>query len=81
MTETALVRIYDTPKGPHVYFGDVRIHHWTVGLATAFIGALCLIFDKDKRRRPFYALLCFGGFVAFLDDLPDFVSFLEGAES
>jgi len=80
MTENALIRIYDTPKGPHVYFGDVRIHHWLVSLAAAFIGALGLIFDKDKMRRPFYALLCIGSVVAFLDDLPDFISFFEGSQ-
>jgi hypothetical protein len=81
MTETALIRIYDTPKGPHVYLGDVRVHHWIVGLGTAFVGTLGLIFDRNKRRRPLYLLLCLGGFIAFLDDIPDFVSFVEGSEA
>ena len=77
MAQESLIKIYDTPKGPHVYFADIRLHHWTAGLVAAGIGALGLLFDKNKKRRGFYLLLCLAGSVAFLDDLPDFVSFLE----
>ena len=71
------MRIYNTPKGPHVYFADFRIHHWTAGLVAAVIGALGLLFDKNKKRRGFYFLLCLAGSVAFLDDFEDFASFVE----
>lgn len=77
MAQESLIKIYDTPKGPHVYVADIRIHHWIAGLVTAAIGALGLLFDKNKKRKGLYFLLCFTGFVAFLDDLPDFISFLE----
>ena len=77
MSQNDLIRIYNTPKGSHVYFGDVRVHHWTGGLIATIIGTLGLFFDEDKDRRPFYMALLVGGVVAFLDDLPDFMLFLE----
>jgi hypothetical protein len=77
LIQNDIVRIYSTPKGPHVYFGDHRVHHWTVGLIATVVGALGLIFDKNKNRKPLYAILCVGGTIAFLDDLPDFIHFLE----
>jgi len=80
MTENTLIRIYDTPKGPHVYFGDLRVHHWAAGLGALFIGTFGLFLDKQKDRRFLYALLCIGGFVAFLDDLSDFLLLFEDAQ-
>jgi len=71
------IKIYNTPKGPHVYIGDIRVHHWTVGLITYCAGILGLFFDENKSRRPLYWLLCLTGFIAFLDDFPDFTSFIE----
>lgn len=77
MTQEALIRIYSTPKGPHVYAGDFRIHHWMGGLVAVGIGVLGLLFDKNKKHRDSYFLLCLVGSIAFLDDLPDFISFLQ----
>lgn len=77
MTQKSFVRIYNTPKGPQVYAGDFRIHHWMAGLVTAGIGVLGLLVDENKKRRGFYFLLCLAGTIAFLDDLPDFVSVLQ----
>jgi hypothetical protein len=76
MTENA-IRVYNTPNGPQVYFGTVRIHHWQAGLASAVIGALGLRFDDDKKRKNLYGALLIGGAVAFLDDLPDFIKFID----
>ena len=76
MSETSLIRIYNTPKGPHVHIGDIRVHHWTVGMASATLGILGLIFDNNKKHRAFYVMLSVVGIIAFIDDLPDFLDFL-----
>jgi len=77
MAQGPLLRVYDTPKGPHVYLADIRIHHWMAGLGTATIGVLGLLFDKNKKQRGIYLVLCFAGCIAFLDDFEDFVFFVE----
>jgi len=76
MTENT-IRVYNTPNGPQVYFGTVRIHHWHAGLASAAIGALGLLFDDNKKRKNLYGVLLIGGAIAFLDDLPDFITFID----
>jgi hypothetical protein len=76
MTENA-IRIYNTPNGPQVYFGTVGIHHWHVGLASAVIGALGLLFDDNEKRKNIYDFLLVGGTITFLDDLPDFIRFVD----
>ena len=76
MAENA-IRVYNTPNGPQVYFGTVRIHHWEAGLATAIAGGLGLLFDDSKKRKNLYDVLVIGGVLAFLDDLPDFFKFLD----
>jgi len=48
-----------------------------VGAATAAIGALGLLFDDNKKRKNLYDLLVVGGTKAFLDDLPDFIIFID----
>jgi hypothetical protein len=76
MTENA-IRIYNAPGGPQVFVGGVRIHHWQAGLASAVIGGLGMLFDDNKKRKNLYDVLIIGGAIAFLDDLPDFVKFLD----
>ena len=76
MTENA-IRVYNTPNGPQVYFGTVRIHHWHVGLTSAVIGALGLLFDDSEKRKDLYSALLIGGTITFLDDLPDFLTFID----
>jgi len=76
MNENA-IRVYNTPNGPQVYFGNVRIHHWHSGLASAIIGGLGLLFDDNKKRKNLYDVLVIGGAIAFLDDLPDFIEFID----
>jgi hypothetical protein len=76
MTDNA-IRIYDTPNGPQVFVGNVRIHHWQAGAAAAVIGTLGLLFDDDQKRKNLYDVLVIGGAVAFLDDLPDFIKFID----
>ena len=75
-----LIRIYRTPQGPQVYFGDLRIHHWPMGLASAIIGVLGLIFDDNDDRRDYYTTLFLGGAIIFIDDLPDFITFIRGLQ-
>jgi hypothetical protein len=76
MTENT-IRVYNTPNGPQVYFGNVRIHHWHVGAAATLIGALGLLFDDDKKRTNLYRTLLIGGAIVFVDDLPDFITFID----
>jgi hypothetical protein len=71
------IRVYNTPNGPQVYFGTVRIHHWPIGLTSAIIGALGLLFDDNKKRTNLYSALLIGGAITFLDDLPDFITFID----
>jgi hypothetical protein len=78
MVQDNLIRIYNTPKGPHVYLGDFRVHHWMGGLVAGGIGVWGLISDKNKNRRDLYLFLCLAGSLAFLDDLADFISFIQG---
>lgn len=76
MTENA-IRVYDTPNGPQVYLGDIRVHHWQAGAASAIIGGLGLLFDDNKNRKDRYGALLLGGILIFLHDLPDFVAFMD----
>lgn len=76
MTEN-VIRVYNTPNGPQVYFGNVRIYQWQAGAAAAVIGALGLLLDDDKKRKNFYDFLVVRGTRAFFDDLPDFVTFIN----
>jgi hypothetical protein len=76
MTENQL-KVYNTPNGPQVYVGNVRIHHWPAGLTSAIIGGAGLLFDNKKRSDLYTSLLLAGG-LAFVDDLPDFLKFIDG---
>lgn len=71
------IRVYDTPNGPQVYLGNIRIHHWQAGAASAIIGGLGLLLDDNKRRKDRYDTLLLGGILIFLHDLPDFVAFMD----
>jgi len=75
--QNTAIRIYNTPNGPHVYFETIRIHHWVAGLFSAIIGGLGLMFDEDKKRKDFYMFLVMGGIITFLDDFPDFISYVN----
>ena len=74
------IRIYNTPKGPQVYFGSLRIHHWPIGLASAILGVLGLLFDDDNNHGKYYTGLFIGGVLTFLDDLPDFLAFIDNLQ-
>lgn len=71
------IRIYNTPQGARVYFGAFRVHHWSVGLLSAIIGALGLFFDDNDDHTNCYIALFLGGVVTFIDDLPDFITFIR----
>lgn len=77
---SSAIRIYNTPQGPQVYFGALRIHHWPIGLASAILGTLGLLFDDDNNHRNYYTALFLGGVVAFVDDLPDFLAFIDSLQ-
>ena len=73
-----LIRVYQTPRGPHVYLGNSRIHHWMPGVILGGIALLGTVLDNNKKNREKYAVLGLVGALLVLDDLPDFVSFLKG---
>lgn len=72
-----LIRVFQTPKGPHVYLGNSRIHHWMPGVILGGIAILGAIFDTDKENRRKYAALGLIGALLVLDDLPDLISYLQ----
>jgi len=72
-----LLRITGTPSGPRVYLADTRIHHWMPGLLLTGVGLLGLLFDDNKVRRRWYCLSTFFGGLLVLDDLKDFLLFLQ----
>lgn len=76
MTENP-VKVYETPNGPQVYVGNVRIHHWQAGAASAIIGIGGLLLDDNKKRSDLYTSLLLAGALAFVHDLPDFLQFLD----
>ena len=76
--DDGLVRVFQTPKGPHVYVGDFRVHHWMPGVILGGIALLGAICDDNKEHRKNYFFLGLVGTLLVLDDLPDFLSFLEG---
>jgi hypothetical protein len=76
MNESA-IQVYNTPNGPQVYVGNVRIHHWQAGAASAAIGALGSLLDDNKNHKKIYDALLIGGILAFLHDLPDFIKFMD----
>jgi hypothetical protein len=65
-------------NGPHVYLGNARIHHWMPGIIIGGIALLGATFDDNKENRQKYAVLGLVGSLLVLDDLPDFISFLQG---
>ena len=48
-----------------------------MGLVSAIIGALGLIFDDNDDHTNCYMALFLGGVVTFIDDLPDFITFIR----
>ena len=76
--DDGFVQVFDTPKGPHVYMGEARVHHWMAGVLLLGIGLMGSLFDKSKRRRPGYILSILVGGLVVLDDLADLISFLQG---
>jgi len=39
------------------------------------------MFDDEKKREDFYLFLVIGGVTAFLDDLPDFISYVNSLKT
>ena len=76
--DDGFVRVFNTSKGPHIYMGEVRVHHWMAGILMLGVGLIGCLFDKSKRRRPWYILSILIGGLCVLDDLLDLLSFLEG---
>ena len=77
--DNGLVQVFQTPNGPQVYLSNARIHHWMPGIMLGGLGLLGLLLDDKKQNRPKYILLSLIGALLVLDDLPDFLSFLEGS--
>jgi len=76
--DDGVIRVFQTPKGPHVYVGNSRVHHWMPGIILEGIALLGAIFDDNKENREKYAALGLVGILLILDDLPDFISFIQG---
>ena len=74
------ITVYDSPNGPQVYLETVRIHHWPTGLTASIIGAIGLLFDDNQKRTNLYSSLLIGGAITFLDDLPDFIKFIDNLQ-
>jgi hypothetical protein len=70
------LKVYNTPNGPQVYIGNVRVHHWQAGIVLAIIGGAGLVFDDNKKRSDFYTSLLLDGAATFIHDLPDFLKFI-----
>jgi len=78
MYNDGFIHIIQTPKGPHVYLGNSRIHYWMPGVILGGIALLGAILDDNKKNREKHAVLGLVGALLVLDDLPDFISFLQG---
>lgn len=76
--DDGFIRVFQTPKGPQIYLGNARIHHWMPGVVLGGLGLLGLLLDDDKRNRPLYIGLGLIGALLVLDDFTDFFSFLQG---
>ena len=70
------IRVF-APNEPLVYFGNIPLYRWHVGMAAAVIGALGLFFDDDRKRKNLYDTLVVRGTSTFLEDLPNFVNYIE----
>ena len=77
MYDDGVLRIIRTPRGPRVYLGENRIHHWMGGVTLVGIGLIGLLTDGNKKHRQWYGLCAVAGGILVLDDLPDFLSFLQ----
>lgn len=71
------IQIVKTSKGSRVFVNSIRLHHWMPGVILAGLGLLSLIFDDDEENRYKHLVSCLVGALLILDDLPDFVSFLQ----
>jgi len=78
MYNDGFFQIFQTSKGPQVYLGGIRVHHWMLGATLGGFGLLGLLLDKDKRSRSQYVGFSLIGALLILDDLPDFLSFIQG---
>lgn len=75
--DDGLLRIFRTPKGPRVYLGENRVHHWMGGVVLIGTGLIGLLIDGNKKHRRWYGSCAIAGGILVLDDLPDFLSFLQ----
>ena len=75
--DDGLLRIFGAPKGPRVYLGDLRVHHWMGGAVLIGAGLIGLLIDSNKKHRQWYGFCAIAGSVLVLDDLPDFLAFLQ----
>jgi hypothetical protein len=78
--DNGLLRVFQAPAGPRVYLGNFRVHHWMPGVFLGSVALLGAIFDDAKKNREKYAALGLIGALLILDDLPDFLSFLQGKQ-
>lgn len=77
--DDGVLQVLQTPKGPQIYLGTTRIHHWMPGIMLGGLGLLGLLLDDKKQNRPRYVLISLIGALLVLDDFLDFLSFLEGS--
>lgn len=75
-----VLRVFQTPNGPQVFLGSSRIHHWMPGVVFVALSLLGAVFDDRRENRGRYIGLGLAGLVLVLDDLPDFISFIQGKQ-
>jgi hypothetical protein len=78
--DDGLVRVFQAPAGPRVYLGEFRVHHWMPGVLLGGAALLGVIFDDSRENRKKYAALGLIGALLILDDLPDFLAFLQSKQ-
>ena len=71
------IRTVKTSGGSRVFVNNIRLHHWMPGVILAGLGLLSLIFDDNEESRYKHLVSCLVGALLILDDLSDFVSFLQ----
>ena len=80
LTNLSIIELRDNPnepKGISLEIGEVRIHHYMIGIAIILTTLVVVYVTKKKKRNKIFPIstffLGFGGFLIF-DQLPNIVT-------